>query len=313
MKTLLTCLFLFVTVSAAAQTGTAKITANFKGEGGEIIYFQYGKTIDKHIVLDSNGRFAEKLMIAPGFYSVVNDGNVLRLYLAPGMNLKIGKKQRKGITLYTFAGKGKAENKFLTQLAAQQAKYLPVKWNILSSDANFIEPTAFIKRLDQFKQASLELIAKQPFSNYFTTVHTAYVDCLVRKFALQYMEGYGVDATEKRKYLTNLQNSDASLNTPEGKQAALNSVYTKELTYDDRRAVFNKVYTGFDVNNEALYKCSAEYVDLLTEWLDYLARTTSVADGVNNRKIYHIKNLIHNPYIKQQMLQQNGVNIAKAE
>jgi hypothetical protein len=304
MKTLLAWLLILFYSSAIAQQNTATVSVKFKKDAGQIIYFQYGKSIDKHATLDRKGRFKEKVTDT-GFYSVVNNGNILRIYLAPRMNLTIGKKIKNGTTIYTFAGKGKNENVFLNRLAAEQAKHLPVKWNLLSDDVNFIPPAEFLKRLGQYKSESLKLLAKQHFSKYFIAIHAAYIDCLTRKYALQYMENYGINIANKKIYLAKLENGDTSLNTPQGKQAALNSVYTKELTFNERVAVFNNVYNGFNVNNEALYKCSAEYCDLIDEWINSKA-SGSAEGGLDNsfavRRVIIIKNNITNQFMQKKLL-----------
>jgi len=293
------CCFYF---SVFAQNGPPNVSVKFKKEGGRVIYFQYGKSIDDHIALDTKGRM-QRSVTDTGFYSIVNAGNVLRVYLEPGMDLSINKKIKKGNTIYTFSGKGKRQNTFLNHLAAEQTKYLPVKWNLLSDDVNFMAPPDFIKRLEQYRSVSLALIAKQPFSNYFKVVHAAYIDCLTRKFALQYMENYGVNPARKKEYIKALENGDASLNTREGKQAALDAVYTKELTYDDRRAVFSYVYNGFNINNEALYKCSAEYCDLIDGWINYRAQTTGGGgNSFADRRIDIIKDNITNRFMQKRLL-----------
>ena len=302
MKILLCGLLLLCSLGASAQESAATVSVKFKKERGQTIYFQYGKSIDEHVALDDRGKF-KKRVTDTGFYSVVNTGNVLRIYLEPGMDLIIRKKIKNGNTIYTFSGQGKEENKFLSRLAAEQTKYLPLKWNLLSDEVNFMAPADFIKRLEQYRSVSLELLAECHFSNYFKVAHAAYMDCLTRKYALQYMENYGVNSAKKKEYIKALENGDESVRTPDGKQSALNAVYTKELTYDDRRAVFSHVYNGFDVNNEALYKCSAEYCDLIDEWVNYRAKTTS--EGGNTfaeRRVTIIKNNITNQFMQKRML-----------
>jgi len=302
MKILLSGLLLLCYLATSAQEGAATVSVKFKKDHGQVIYFQYGRTIDEHVALNAKGGFKERI-IDTGFYSVVNSGNVLRIYLEPGMDLTIRKKIKKGNTVYNFSGDGKDENIFLRHLATEQAKYLPVKWNLLSDEVNFMAPADFIKRLEQYRSVSLALLAGQHFNNYFKVVHAAYIDCLTRKYALQYMENYGVNTAKKKEYIKALENGDESVRTPDGKQSALNAVYTKELTYDDRRAVFSHVYKGFNVNNEALYKCSAEYCDLIDEWVNYKAKTTS--EGGNTfaeRRVTIIKNNITNEFMQKRIL-----------
>src|ERR1700712_5590915 len=116
MKIYFTALFCFLYIAAIAQSkkSTSKVkpqlTVNFTKDAGQEIYFQYGRIFDKHVTLDARGRYVELANLDTGFYSVVNSGNVQRIYLEPGMNLQIAKKVKNNITTYTFKGRGKAEN-----------------------------------------------------------------------------------------------------------------------------------------------------------------------------------------------------------
>jgi thiol-disulfide isomerase/thioredoxin len=290
MKTLLFSLFLFFYISASAQQGSAVISIKFKKEAGESIALKYGPLVNIPVVLDQDGGYSQKIFVDTGFYTIVNKGDALRIYIEPGMDLTITKKD----TSYLFTGKGTDENNFLTDLSAEGAKYLPIKWNQLTDKANFMEPANFLSRLDQYKKNSLSFLAAHPINKYFNKVEAAYIDCMARTYILQYLERYGIDPEKEKKYLKEKAN---------GKKPDIREIHVKELNFNDRRTIALRVYAGFDMNNEALYKCSIEYSNLIEGKINRLATTGgNTAASLAGRKIEFTKQVISNKFIKQDLI-----------
>ncbi|GAB3908653.1 hypothetical protein GCM10028826_15190 [Mucilaginibacter boryungensis] len=286
---------------AQSQNTSRSFVIKLKNLEGETFIAEQQGLTQKHLSL-SNGKYSG-IINGPGYYTLANHSEVLNIYAEPGTNLTITKNTKNGVVSYNFAGNGSAENKFLARLNKAQQRYLPVNGDILTDKVNMIVPADFIKRLDQYKAISMQMLSGHDFSPGFIDLEKAYIDCKAHSYALQYFEDYGVNAEKKKIYLAKLTSGDPSLNTPEGKQAALDSVYTKELTFNDRKLIARRIYQGFDLNNEVLFKCSPLYSNFVIEEVSYLASTGgNTKISYARRRIDFIVQLIANPYIKQTLL-----------
>lgn len=298
---LLTGLYLLVCSVVQSQNITNTFTIKLKHVAGETFIAEQQGLTQKHLPFN-NGHYGDNID-GPGFFTLANHNEILTIYAQPGTDLTIVKKEKNGRPSYAFRGRESAENKFLAALNKAQQKYLPIDGDILTDKVNMLAPADFINRLDNYLAVSRQMLGNHNFSPEFVYLEQAYIDCKAHTYALQYFEDYGIDAQQKKSYLEKLTNGDPSLNTPEGKQAALNQVYLKELTFNDRKLIAPRIYPGFDMDNEVLFKYAPAYSNFVIGKVNYLASTGGNTNiSYAKRRIDFIKQYVSSSYIKQALL-----------
>lgn len=245
------------------------------------------------VTADANGKFAQTLPgINKGYYSFTGTG---QLYLEPGFNLQIAKKEEQSI----FQGKGSKENNLMVLINTNTRKLGEAMEN---GELNFIMLPDFIKKMEAWRKTQYQLISKQKLSPEFTALRKGDVDYAIRNLYREYSYNYGVDIKKRTNYF-NLMDKMAGNFNFERLDSARKEMEVKKLTKEEKAAVDSLVKAGATLNEEELFKASYSYRKWLDSQIQTLVYTKYRNDfnrGMGNEAIKSlvVKSEISNPFLK---------------
>jgi thiol-disulfide isomerase/thioredoxin len=255
---------------------------------------------------DDHGRFNLRFNADTGYYKIDDGSHPITVYLEPGMQLDI---RKKGEHL-DFGGTGGMVNRLLDQRDSLLKVYLPIADNTLSDRANLIDPNDFTNELENYRSATLRLLANGNLSPYFLRTQTDETDCIVRFYTQLYATKYGIDPKKESDFFEKYnkllrEDSSKAFGMLMSMQGAIR---VKQLSAKDILRLDAAVWKDFNPGNDALYQFSAAYRQLIDLWLGRYAffaavRVTTLADIYKN-KIDLIKAHITNAYIREDLLYQ---------
>lgn len=209
------------------------------------------------IKVDDGAQFNQSFTdIEKGYYNLSEVGN---LYLEPGFNLKISK-DADGIE---FSGNGSEANNLLKKL---NKNISAMSNEVREGKMNMVPVPEFLKKMEAWKKQQQQLFIKLQKSNpVFFSDRKEDIGYAARNIIREYMYVYGVDMKKRESFFELL--SKMAGNFDKGKlDSARKEMEIKTLTKEERVYIDSINNTDISMNNEALFKASANY----RKWMDQL-------------------------------------------
>lgn len=304
MRKLLTCLFVLLSIICFAQSkNTAKISGKLPKMAGDSISLSNAKHFSVKMPVDFSGNFSKTFTIdSAGYYTF----NGIPIYLEPQMNLEINKID----SVYVFTGKGSKENNIFKQINESIKKYLQFEYNALFDKPLDMEPTDFMKQMDDYTAKSSALLADNSLNKFFVRTQQANIDYLVRYGTSVYSRKYGVDPKlerESRAVLSTVTSANMKDVTAKVVELMM-KMHVKRMDAQGRDLTQKRIWKDFDINNGDLYQFSSIYRELVELRLSQLISADRARNPYNDGKTLHetrfdlINKEINNDFIKQRLL-----------
>ena len=281
--------------------GTQKAGAQISGtaaDAKEVISLTSHDGMKKEATPDAAGKYSIPIKdLKKGVYNLSGVGD---LYLEPDYKLVVAKSEN-GIV---FTGKGAVENQIIQQAKKPLQRFQSRSGYGLPMSAFLTEPDKFVPMVDEYKSSVDELVN--------TSKNKTFID-LVKKDAeykrintlYNYKLFYGMDSSKMdslKKYLSiplAQRTKDHSALTYKAYQMQ----FSKKLTEKEKNDLEAIMFTGWDINNEELFKSSAAYRDAISNRLNYALQTNkrlrdSLKNDNNMAKLVIAQQSIANPYIR---------------
>lgn len=243
---------------------------------------------------DENGKFQQSISgVTKGFYNFTGTGLI---YLEPGFNLQINKKEEQT----AFQGKGSKENNLMVLINTNIRK---LGEEMEKGKLNFVDLPDFTKQLEAWRKSQYKLIDKQKLNATFTTLRKGDVDYAIRNLYREYSYNYGIDMQKRTNYF-GLMDKMAGKFDMSRLDSARKEMEVKKLTKEEKAAVDSFIRAGASMNEEELYKASNNYkrwIESEMQTLVYTKYRDQFSKGVGNEAIKHMiaNKEISNPFIKE--------------
>ncbi len=249
---------------------------------------------------DKSGRFEIDISkLEKGIYSF---GEMGEIFIQPDYKTSISFNSGQ----YIITGDGKTESDLLNENKKLLENFLGnpgygVKFNYLLT-----EPAVFIPVLDNYVKIVNSKSAQS--SNAFFKNFIKQEAEFGKRFCLSaYARFYGLDSSKMdalRKILS-IPVADRKEGYKKELMAAYQAQFSKKLTPEEKESLNKRIYEGWDINNEILYKNSSYYKTLVgyrIDYLTYLPENQKFRDSLKNDDIIRLniaKNLITNSRIRE--------------
>ena len=261
---------------------------------------------------DQNGNYKIDIKtFKKGMYSL---GDIGVVYLEPGYNLII-KKSNQG---YQFSGKGSLENNLIQQIQ--------VPLNRMNSDSGYgvkfsvllTEPEKFIPIMDKYKEQALLTIDKSG-NKFFKTLMGEEINYIRLNKIYNWKLFYGLDSTrmDSLKKTLSIPLAARKKDHTQQLQNAYLYQFSKKLTAGQKKEVDELLYSGWDMNNELLFKNSSSYSYAINNRINFGASSgqyKKLRDSLKNPdqvKLLFISKEIANDYIKDYFLYTTTLSLIK--
>ncbi|NRF37632.1 TlpA disulfide reductase family protein [Pedobacter foliorum] len=255
------------------------------------------------VIADENGNYKVNIKtLKKGMYSL---GEVGDIYLEPSYSLII-KKNNEG---YEFSGKGSLENNLIQQIQAPLNQMnsnsgYGVKYSVLLT-----EPEKFFPIMDKYKEQALLTIDKSS-NKFFKTLMHEEINYIRLNKIYNWKLFYGLDSTrmDSLKKTLSIPLAKRAKDYNQQLQNAYLYQFSKKMTEEQKKEVDELLYSGWDMNNELLFKNSSSYSYAINNRINFETRSgryQKLSDSLKNpdqAKLIFIRKEINNDYIKDHFL-----------
>ncbi|PTR01150.1 AhpC/TSA family protein [Mucilaginibacter yixingensis] len=312
MKTILLGLNLLFFLGLQAQPKPSiSLSGNIAGMAGKSIIVSGPAHFKKQVQINKSGDFNISFEAVTGYYNF--NGN--SIFLEPGDNLNISKPD----SVYIYKGKGSAENNLLKSLDRLIFDYLPLSDNT-PAKVYLLEPDSLYSKLNNYQAAADRLMENPELSKYFRETQHQRITYVNKFFEYNYLLNYGYDQEKRKEELALVNDKKLRENVAEWTsriRLAHEATIIKRLSPDQRKELNTRIWEGFDVNNEELYKFCTEYNRLLDATISRFVQAESIKNpvfGTKNlfeKKRDIVNKEITNSYIKESLLYEYTVGLLK--
>jgi len=249
---------------------------------------------------DQSGHFKIEIKsLIRGIYDLSGVGS---LYLEPDFKFSVGTINNK----YYFQGKGATENEILLKMNNSLHKFLGNPGYDVWHQYLLTEPKSFIRMLDDYVEKANASAGKS--TNSFFRSFIQQEAAFDKRYCLMaYSRFYGLDSTKMQELtrILAIPVAERKENYKKELAAAYQAQFSKRLTPGEKDSLNEIIYSGWDPNNEVLYKNSKYYKDMIGYKVDYLAYSQAnqaLRDSLKNDekvKLLVTGQLINNPFIRE--------------
>lgn len=299
-------------ILCGAQNTSAQLTGTFSEAPEKKRTLSNNDGLSIPVNADQNGNYQIGIkQLKKGIYTLTDVGDI---YLEPNYTLTIKKVNK----IYEFIGKGSLENNQLRQIET------PLEW--MKSNNGYgiplsvflIEPAIFISKMDKYQKETTASISESK-NQFFKDLVSKEINYIRLNNIYNWKLFYGMDST-RMDSLKKMLAVPLALRTKDHAkkqyQAYLHQ-FSKKMSDEEKKQVNDMLFSGWDMNNELLFKNSSSYKQAIVYRLNFEVSSgpyKKLSDSLKNpelAKLSFIKNEINNPYIKDHLLYNATLSLIK--
>jgi thiol-disulfide isomerase/thioredoxin len=311
MKTSRYFLFAFLMFSTAKGT-TAQVIGTIPAADKTKWTLSNNDGLSIPVNTDQSGNYQVNIkQLKKGIYRL---GEIGDIYLEPNYTLTI----KKTNDAYEFTGKGSQENNLIQQIQ------LPLSW--MSSNTGYgvrfsvllTEPEKFIPIMDKYKEKALISIDKSD-NKFLKDLLREEINYIRINKIYNWKLFYGLDSNrmDSLRHTLAIPLADRKKDHAQQLYKAYLYQFSKKLTDEEKKQIEDILFSGWDMNNELLFKNSSSYNYAINNRLNFgtsSGKYKKLSDSLNSpdqAKLSLIKNEISNPYIKNYFLYTTTLSLIK--